>query len=105
MKLNISKIVTLISALPTLSNAVEQLVQQFEKSGYTGEQKKATVLNVLKLSLETSETLIGIDIPTDVIIAIAGKLIDLIVEVKNDAGEFTHQTSGGVSATTATAQS
>lgn len=101
MKLNISKIIALISALPALCSAVEQLVTQFEKPGYTGEQKKNTVLAVLKIGIQTGETLIGIDIPADAIVNIAGELIDLVVQVKNAIGEFKHATAPATTSTAA----
>jgi len=91
-KISITQWAGLIKIVPALYAAITGLVEELEHSStYTGEQKKSSVLSVLSLLMETGELLVGIDIPSDAILSISAKLIDLIVEVKNNVGEFAHK--------------
>lgn len=81
-----------IKLVPALYAAITGLVEELEhSSSYSGEQKKSSVLSVLALLMETGELLVGLDIPSDAVLSIAGRLIDLVVEIKNNVGEFTHK--------------
>lgn len=96
MSMDIKKSIALIRLVPVISNAVEQLVEQYEKPNATGDQKKSSVLTVLRAGLETGEIFINIDLPVDSIINIADKLIDVIVDTKNLIGEFKHAAATAV---------
>ena len=97
---NITKYIAFISILPSLFSAIKSLVEDFESSSNaTGEQKKAAVLEVLRLAIQTGESFLAFDLPEDTIIDLAGSLIDIYVKFKNTIGEFTHKTT----TTTATA--
>ncbi|MEN6358329.1 MAG: hypothetical protein ABFD83_14750 [Armatimonadota bacterium] len=93
MKVNLTKTIALIGTLPTIVSSVKELVTEFEDDKSTGVEKKATVLKALEIGMETGTMLLDVQLPTEAVMAIAGKLIDLIVEVKNRIGEFTHKSA------------
>jgi hypothetical protein len=80
----------IIKGLIGLVQPVQQLVETYETACATGEQKKAQVLAVVKLGIETADSVFSLNLPADTITGFVGKLIDIIVEFKNLVGEFKH---------------
>jgi hypothetical protein len=98
MKVNLTKIIALVGILPTLVSSIKGLVTEFEDDKSTGEEKKNSVLEALDIALKTGEILVDIDLPNEAILSVADKLIDLVVEIKNKIGEFTHKSTATTAA-------
>ena len=78
-----------LTALPALIKMIIELVKQFETPNSTGEEKKAAVIAVIKAALDALP-IMGIQVPTTIILTVVSAVIDAIVLVYNKTGVFHH---------------
>jgi hypothetical protein len=78
---------TVLTAIPSLFEAITNLVKQFEVPGVAGPDKKSAVLAVIAAGLSPLPKM-GLTVPTTMILTVADAIIDAVVSAFNAFGVF-----------------
>ena len=89
----IKAFVSYFGVMLTVLEAVQDLVKTFEQEDpedgkENGEKKKQAVLDTIEVLYEEGQEFVGVEIGKDKVLAVAEKLIDIVVNFYNVIGIF-----------------
>jgi len=89
----IKAFVSYFGVMLTVLESVQELVKVFEQEDpeddkQNGEKKKQAVLDTIEVLYEEGQEFVGVDIGKDKVLAVAERLIDIVVNFYNVVGIF-----------------